>query len=105
MVGLAGGLASALGWYVGYFRLIFWAVELPVALVCYALARAEPRLSPRLLRLHPVSWDEIIWLPLPLLDRLLVLAVEQDQKRAWPRWNTSARTSARHGQHSPRCWS
>jgi hypothetical protein len=78
-VGLAIGLALILSFWIAYFRLWLYAVELPLHLGLAALGRAFPARALRLWRLSPIHWDEMIWLPLLLLDRQLVGLARQDR--------------------------
>jgi hypothetical protein len=77
------GLFVGAAFLIGYFRIIFYPLE---AFLAWSLAkRSESENALRLWRLNPVVWDELIWLPLPGLDRHL---------RALKRQNESATQAA-----------
>lgn len=62
-----GGIATAAAYLVGFLRLYY--VPLHIGWIW-----PHPRGS--LYRFHPVAWDDLCLLPLPLFDRLLVAYVE-----------------------------
>jgi hypothetical protein len=67
---LLDGLLIGAAFLTGYFRIIFYFVEAPLSWILGTLAKGGNAL--RLWRIHPVLWDEVIWLPLPRLDRHLL---------------------------------
>ena len=69
-VGLAGGLAFGLGWYIGYFRLVF----LPVY---FWLQNTRNNFKKNV-----YVFDELIWYPLPALDKQLIKLVPQQPLQA-----------------------
>jgi hypothetical protein len=68
------GLVCGLAFGVTYFRPLFYGIE---ALWSLYLARFRPEAF----HLSPVLWDELIWLPLPGLDRQLVALTQKDRKQ------------------------
>lgn len=71
-----GGLAIGVAYLTGYFRIIFYLFEAPLSWVLGTLAPENDAL--RLWHFHPVRWDELIWFPLPRLDRHLRAMQKQD---------------------------
>lgn len=74
------GLAIGATFLAGYFRIPLYLIEaiLTLSLTAYA-ARAN---AARLWRLQPVTWDELIWFPLPGLDRYLRTLTSQNSPAA-----------------------
>jgi uncharacterized protein len=72
-VGVAVGVAIGVSSWIGYFRLANYIIEAPFAFLLSRSSRSD-------LRLSPVIWDELIWLPLPGLDRLLVSISNTDRQ-------------------------
>jgi hypothetical protein len=71
------GLYVGAAFLIGYFRIIFYLFE---ALWSWSLAkRSESENARSLWRLNPVVWDELIWLPLPGLDRHLQALKRQNE--------------------------
>jgi hypothetical protein len=80
MVDPLTGLAIAVAFLAGYFRLPLYLVEAPLS---WLLARrAEKGEASRLWRWQPVTWDERIWFPLPGLERHLRALQDQDPSAA-----------------------
>jgi hypothetical protein len=71
------GLIIGAAFLIGYFRIIFYLVEAPLSWTLGALAS---RLDPlRLWQFQPVQWDELIWFPLPGLDKHLLAIKRQNE--------------------------
>ncbi len=76
LVGPLEGLAIGAAFLIGYFRIVFYLIE---ALLAWLLGALAPRGEARSLwRFQPICWDELIWLPLPGLDRHLRALKQQD---------------------------
>ena len=74
------GLAIGAAFLTGYFRIVFYLVEAPLSWTLAALsARAD---AFTLWRFHPILWDEVIWFPLPGLDRHLLAILREDERAA-----------------------
>lgn len=63
------GLSIGAAFLIGYFRIIFYAMEAPLSWGLGILAARGDAL--KLWQFHPVRWDELIWFPLPGLDQHL----------------------------------
>ena len=74
------GLSIAAAFLIGYFRIIFYVVEAPLSWILATLAQTGDAL--KLWNFHPVLWDELIWLPLPGLDRHLRVIQRQNELAA-----------------------
>ncbi len=68
-----------------YLRLPFYLLELPWIWWLYRRACRRPEQALLWLRRSPVYWDELIFYPLPLLDRLLLLALRHERQAALAR--------------------
>lgn len=64
--GILVGVAGCVAFMFGYFRIPLYIFQFPFS---FLQSRWFPREG---LRYSPVFWDELIWFPLPGLDRLLV---------------------------------
>jgi hypothetical protein len=62
---------------IGYFRIIFYLMEAPLS--WWLGSRAVRANALQLWKFHPVRWDELIWFPLPHLDRHLLALKRQDE--------------------------
>ena len=74
LLGLPGGLLIGAAFLSGYFRVLFYLIEAPLSWILGTLASRGDAL--KLWHFNPVLWDELIWFPLPRLDRHL-LALER----------------------------
>ena len=72
-----------IGFY-GYIRLTLYLVEIPLTGWIYWRVLRQPGRALDYLRRVPVYWDDLIFYPLPLLDRLLLLALRADRQAALP---------------------
>jgi hypothetical protein len=74
------GLAIGATFLAGSFRIPLDLIEatLKLALASYAASANAARLW----RLQPVTWDELIWFPLPGLDRYLRMLTSQNSPAA-----------------------
>lgn len=70
------GTVCCLTFWFTYFRLWFYGFE---AFWSFYLSRSRPEDFQR----SPVVWDELIWLPLPGLDRQLVVLAQKDRKQGF----------------------
>jgi hypothetical protein len=80
VMGPLNGLSIGATFLVGYFRILFYAVEAPLSWVLGLLASRRDAL--KLWRFQPLLWDESIWFPLPGLDRHLLAIRKQDGSAA-----------------------
>jgi hypothetical protein len=77
------GFAFALVIWVTYFRLATYPIDVALAVATYLLSRRHPRAVSRAWRWCPVFWNEVIWLPLPRVGKLLALLVRQDREKGF----------------------
>ena len=70
------GLVIGAVFLIGYFRIVFYLMEAPLSWGLGILAAKGDAV--RLWQFHPVVWDELIWFPLPGLDRHLLAIERQD---------------------------
>lgn len=91
---LPGGLAIGAAYLTGYFRILFYLLEAPLSWVLGTLASSRDAL--RLWRFHPARWDELVWFPLPRLDRHL-LAIQKQDATAAPGILLQVKNSFRQG--------
>ena len=79
LLGPRGGLLIGGAFLAGYFRVLFYLIEAPLSWVLGTLASRGDAL--KLWQFNPVLWDELIWFPLPGLDKHL-LALERQNRSA-----------------------
>lgn len=70
------GLSIGAAFLIGYFRIIFYVAEASLSWVLGILATRGNAL--RLWQFHPLLWDELIWFPLPELDKHLLAISKQN---------------------------
>jgi hypothetical protein len=80
VMGPLGGLTIGATFLIGYFRILFYVVEAPLSWSLAILAVKGDAL--RLWQFNPVLWDELIWFPLPGLDRHLLAIQRQNEPAA-----------------------
>lgn len=76
-LGVAAGLTTPLAFWTIYFCLLTYPFDAALALIALWAARRDPS---RAWRWCPARWNEVIWLPLPGLARLLVRLVQHDRE-------------------------
>jgi hypothetical protein len=70
------GLMIGSAFLIGYFRLFLYVIQAPLA---WCLSRLSARGNAAgLWRFQPLLWDELIWFPLPGLDRHLQALTRQN---------------------------
>ncbi len=80
--GLAAGLSFFFAFLLTYYRIISYLLELALATAVYVAARWRPKAAFRLWRLHPLAWNEVIWLPLPFAGEMLSQLTYLNRRRA-----------------------
>ena len=80
ILGPLSGLAVGAAFLIGYFRIVFYIAEAPLSWILGTLAVRGDAL--RLWQFNPVCWDELIWFPLPRLDRHLRALPGEDRQAA-----------------------
>lgn len=76
LLGPLNGLIIGAAFLLGYFRIVFYLVEAPLSWILGTVALSGDAL--RLWQFQPVRWDELIWLPLPRLDKHLLALQKQN---------------------------
>lgn len=79
---LEGGVPYISAFILFTFHLTYYPFELVWQILMIYQANRNPKEALRYLRLSPVYWDDHIWLPLPFLDNLLLLATRSNQDEA-----------------------
>jgi hypothetical protein len=77
--GVAGGVVVLLAFWLTYFRLLAYPVDTVLSTVTYFVGRRRPQAVVRAWWWCPVAWNEVIWLPLPFVGKLLALLVQYDR--------------------------
>ncbi|MEK7676490.1 MAG: ATP-binding protein [Verrucomicrobiota bacterium] len=77
--GVAFGVAFPVAFYLTYFRLGTYPVDAFLSWLAFAEAKARPTTAFRWWRRCPVAWNEVIYLPLPGVGKLLALATRQNR--------------------------
>jgi uncharacterized protein len=84
--GAIGGVLVAVAflasYLLGYYRLLLYPVSGPSAFWAYRASRKNPLRVFAHLHSSSIYWDECVFLPLPHLRRILLIAVEQDVQLA-----------------------
>src|SRR5579885_296986 len=78
----AGGsfaISFPLLFWLTYFRLLTYPFDVSLSAVTYLTGRRYPQELVRAWRWCPVRWNEVIWLPLPFVSRLLALLVQKNR--------------------------
>jgi uncharacterized protein len=81
--GVAVGVAIPMALWITYFRLVSYPLDFAITTAAYIIARRNPQSSFRVWRWCPVAWNEVIWLPLPFVGKLLVLMAGQNREEAF----------------------
>ena len=76
LIGPLNGLSIGAAFLLGYFRIIFYLVEAPLSWILGNIATRGDAL--KLWQFSPVQWDELIWFPLPGLDKHLLAIRKQN---------------------------
>jgi hypothetical protein len=79
-VGVAGGVAFGVAFWLSYFRLYEYGL---VAFLSSAAYLRRKKHALRAWRLCPVSWHEVIWLPLPFAGKILTELALQDREKGF----------------------
>ncbi len=74
------GVAFGVAFWLSYFRLVAYAFDALLSAAAYFSARRRPQTAARAWRWCPVRWNEVIWLPLPFVSKLLALLARQDRE-------------------------
>src|SRR5579883_3353200 len=80
-VGLVSGGLFIICYLIGYFRLPLYPVSALSTIKAYRASRKNPAEVFSLLRRSSLYWDERVFLPLPHLKRLLLIAADVDLPR------------------------
>ncbi len=78
--GLIIGAAVCVVFWVSYFRLFSYPLDTALSFATYLNGKLRPHAINRAWRLCPVSWNEVIWLPLPFAAKLLTMLTMQDRE-------------------------
>jgi uncharacterized protein len=85
-LGKAVGVGFLLGFsvplWLTYFRVVMYPIDLAFSVFSY-LKGQQPNGALNAWRWCPVAWNEVIWLPLPFVSKLLLLCVKEDRKRGF----------------------
>jgi hypothetical protein len=69
--------------WMSYFRLATYPFDVILATLSFMWASQSPAAAFRAWRWCPVAWNELAWLPLPFVGRLLALLVRQDREEGF----------------------
>jgi hypothetical protein len=79
-VGVALGVALGVAFWLTFFRMLSYPLDAALSARAYFAARRAPQAALLAWRWCPVAWNEVIWLPLPYVARLLALLTQQDHQ-------------------------
>jgi DNA polymerase III delta prime subunit len=65
---------------LGVFRLSAYPFDVALSITTYLVGLLQPLKVARAWRWCPVTWNELIWLPLPLAGKLLAMLAKQDRE-------------------------
>jgi uncharacterized protein len=77
------GVASLAAFYFSYFRLFTYPLDGALSLLAYLYGKQRPSALKQAWRLCPVTWNEVIWLPLPFAAKLLTALTMQDREEGF----------------------
>jgi hypothetical protein len=77
------GVATSIAFWSSYFRLLTYPLNSSLSFLCYSAGKRRPQIIKQAWRLCPVSWNEIIWLPLPYAAKLLTMLTMQDREEGF----------------------
>jgi len=89
--GVAFGVTASVGvgvavpfvfWFV-YFRLLTYPLDTMLSAIAYFMGRWRQDILAQAWRICPVSWNEVIWLPLPFVSKLLVLMTQRNREESF----------------------
>lgn len=81
--GVVYGIAVSFSYYLAYFRLATYPIEVFLAWLAYRKGLAQPEAAFRWWRRCPVFWNQVIYLPLPGVGKLLALATRQNREEGF----------------------
>jgi uncharacterized protein len=81
--GVRFGVASGTAIWLTYFRLANYPFDALLSWIVAGLAQRNPTDIFRLWPFFPISWNEVIWFPLPGVRTLLALMVRQDREEGF----------------------
>jgi hypothetical protein len=81
-VGLGFLFTFSIAFWATYFRIVSYPIDLAFAVFAYLRAQ-NPNGAISAWRWCPVAWNEVSWLPLPLVSRVLVLCIKEDERRGF----------------------
>lgn len=85
-IGITFGLVYLILWLLFYYsRIIFYPFEAALSTLSYFWALQHPDSVARAWRWCPISWDEMVSLPLPFAHEMLALLLQQDSKEGLDR--------------------
>jgi DNA polymerase III delta prime subunit len=82
-LGIAAGVGAAVAFWSTHFRLVMYPLEVALSAATYFAGRRWPHVAARAWPWCPVAWNEVIWLPLPFVGKLLALLVQQDREEGF----------------------
>lgn len=81
--GLVAGIIWPITFWLIYFRLASYPIDATLSLATYFLAKRQPNKAEMIWRWCPVTWNEIIWLPLPFVTEFLALLTKQNREEGF----------------------
>lgn len=76
--GILVGIATSSASFLGTYRVPLYLISGPSYLYTYIASLKQPLKALQLLRCSALHWDERVYLPLPFLDQILLIASDQD---------------------------
>jgi AAA ATPase domain len=79
---IVSGIAFGIGAFLGLYRVPLYVISAPSTLYAYIASRKQPHAILGRIRRSSLHWDERVYLPLPFLKQMLLLAYEEDPHAA-----------------------
>jgi hypothetical protein len=85
------GLLFGVGFLFSYLRIFSYPIDLTLSIISYVTSKGNPTAAKRAWRWCPVSWNEMIWLPVPFAGKLLAALALEDRNAGFDQIEVFAR--------------
>jgi uncharacterized protein len=91
---IVSGLVFAVGFLLSYLRILSYPIDLTLAIASYQIGKSSPHAAKRAWRWSPISWNDMIWLPVPFAGKLLASLARIDREEGFHQIKLFARERA-----------
>ena len=81
--GPVGGVVGCVMLWSAYFRVFTYPFNVALSVTAYAYGKVSPHAIKTAWRLCPITWNEVIWLPLPFAADLLIALTRQEREEGF----------------------